>query len=106
VSELERVGRLPVFVDEEQWSRAFHAARDEVSVLEGQGLLLPQTRESRTLIAHRIATAALRAAAQVDEGDIGELPGVTVSHVDEIANHTDTVTPPIAPPYWQDMMTD
>jgi hypothetical protein len=85
VSELERVGRLPVFVDEEQWSRAFEAARIQVDTLYTQGLIdVPTGRVNGTLhlAAVQIATAALRAAAQDAEGDIGELPGVTVSHVD------------------------
>lgn len=72
-----------MFVDEEQWARAYAAARYEVAVLEGQGLLLPQTAHSRSLIATRIATAALRAAAQDSDGDVTELPGVTVSRIDE-----------------------
>ena len=74
-----------MFIDEDQWSRAYEAARYEIAVLEGQGLLLPQTGESRTLLAHRIATAALRAAARDEEGDIGEVSGVQVA---QISNHT------------------
>jgi hypothetical protein len=86
VSELERVGRLPVFVDEEQWSRAFEAAKIKVDTLYTQGLIdVPTGRVvngTLHLAAVQIATAALRAAAQDAEGDIGELPGVTVSRVD------------------------
>lgn len=93
MQELERARRLPVYLDVEQWDRAFKAARYEVARLEGEGLLLPQTKESRTLLANRIATAALRAAAQDEEGDLSEVPGVQVA---QIANHTATY--PIAPP--------
>lgn len=86
-----------MFVDEDQWARAYTAARNEVEALECSGLLLPQTWESRTLIATRIATAALRAAARDDEGDISELPGVSVDQVDGLPYHRG------APPYWQDL---
>jgi hypothetical protein len=86
VSELERVGRLPVFVDEEQWSRAFDAAYHELkTVVHSQlygGDPLGSDPNVLKALSTRIATAALRAAAQDAEGDIGELPGVTVSHVD------------------------
>src|SRR4051812_49138277 len=66
VSELERVGRLPVFVDEEQWSRAFEAAKIKVDTLYTQGLIdVPTGRVvngTLHLAAVQIATAALRAA--------------------------------------------
>lgn len=77
-----------MFVDEDQWARAFKAAKNEVDTLYAQGLIdVPSGRVNGTL--HRaavaIATAALRAATRDDEGDIGELSGV---HIDEIHNHT------------------
>ena len=83
-----------MFIDEEQWSRAFQAARYEIAVLEGQGLLLPQTGESRTLLAHRIATAALRAAARDEEGDIGD-GDVAGVRVQQISNHTASYPHPV-----------
>ena len=94
MSELERVGRLPVFIDEEQWSRAFDAAKREMRVLyHATDATIPSAADLDSL-ATRIATAALRAAAQEDVGDVAELPGVTVSHIDETPSHTDTVHPP------------
>jgi hypothetical protein len=94
VSELERVGRLPVFVDEEQWSRAFDAARQEVGVMVSSYAVPYLSPQQQTSLATRIASAALRAAAQDDGGDIEEVPGVTVSHVGEIPNQTDKTRPP------------
>lgn len=97
MSELERVGRLPVFVDEDQWARAFQAARQQVEVLYAQGVVdVPSGNVACTLrrIAVAIASAAVRAAAQDDTGDIEDVPGVTV---DEIGSYTTTPsqgTPP------------
>lgn len=73
-----------MFIDEEQWSRAFQAAKQQVDMLYSQGLIdVPTGKVNGTLhhAAVQIATAALRAAAQDDTGDVGELPGVTVSQV-------------------------
>jgi len=84
VSGLERVGRLPVFIDEGQWSRAFEAAKRQVDTLYSQGLIdVPTGRVNGSLhrAAIEIATAALRAAAQDDEGDISDVGGVTVSQI-------------------------
>lgn len=84
MSELERVGRLPVFIDEAQWERAYRAAMDEVEALYTCGRIeVPGGKVNGTLrdVAVKIATAALRAAAQDDEGDITELPGVAVAQV-------------------------
>lgn len=90
MSELERVGRLPVFVDEDQWARAYQAAKDTVELLFSQGLIeVPGGPAELTTVATRIATAALRAAAEDVSGDIGDVPGV---HIDEIGNHTATTT--------------
>jgi hypothetical protein len=80
MSDLQEGRRLPVFIDEDQWRHAFAAAKDEVEALECAGLLLPQTADSRRIIATRIATAALRAASSA-EGDISELPGVSIDEV-------------------------
>jgi hypothetical protein len=84
--ELERARRLPVFIDEEQWERAFKAAKLQVDQLYASGQIdVPSGCVSGRLhaAAIQIATAALRAAAQDDVGDIGdgELEGVTVSQV-------------------------
>ena len=70
-----------MFIDEGQWSRAFEAAQLQVETLYSQGLIeVPHGKVNGTLraVAIKIATAALRAAAQDDEGDIGDLPGVEV----------------------------
>lgn len=75
-----------MFIDEDQWSRAFAAAKAEVEALECAGILLPQTPESRRIIATRVATASLRAAS-APVGDVADLPGV---HIDEIGSHTAT----------------
>jgi hypothetical protein len=84
VSELQRVRRLPVFIDEEQWERAFKAAMAQVDALYTCGKIdIPHGRVNGTLrdIAVSIATAALRAAAQDDEGDISEVSGVQVAQM-------------------------
>ena len=73
-----------MFIDEEQWSRAFDAARAQVETLYTQGLIdVPCGRVNGTLakVAVQIATAALRAAAQDDEGDLTDLPGVSIDEV-------------------------
>ena len=77
-----------MFVDEDQWARAFKAAKTEVDLLIASGeISVPETWGdiAKTGLAHRIAAAALRAAARDDEGDIRDLPGV---HIDQIHNHT------------------
>lgn len=77
-----------MFVDEDQWRRAFEAAKNEVELLIAGGeITVPETfgDVARTGLAHRIASAALRAAAQDEEGDISDVAGV---HIDEIRNHT------------------
>lgn len=77
-----------MFVDEDQWRRAFTAAKNEVELLVASGeISVPDTFGdlAKTGLAHRIAAAALRAAAQDDEGDIGDVAGV---HIDQIRNHT------------------
>lgn len=77
-----------MFVDEDQWRRAFEAAKNEVDLLIASGeMTVPDTwgNLAKTGLAHRIASAALRAAAQDDEGDIGDVAGV---RIDEIRNHT------------------
>lgn len=79
-----------MFIDEEQWSRAYEAAKRQVDILYANGLIdVPSGPVNGKLhdAAVRIATAALRAAAQEDDGDVGDLPGVTVS---QIPNHTAT----------------
>ena len=81
MSELERVGRLPVFVDEEQWARAFEAAKHEMRILyHSTNATIPSTADLDSL-AVRIATAALRAAAQDADEDISTLPGVSVAQM-------------------------
>lgn len=99
MQELERARRLPVFIDEEQWSRAFKAAMEQVDALYSAGVIeIPTGKVNDTLhrIAVQIATAALRAAAQDEEGDLSEVPGVSVA---QIANHTAKYPVPVpAPP--------
>lgn len=83
MSELQRARRLPVFIDEDQWSRAFEAAKWQVDLLYSAGLIdVPSGSVNGRLhdAAVQIATAALRAAAQGDEGDIAEVPGIRVDH--------------------------
>lgn len=84
-----------MFIDEEQWSRAFEAAKDQVETLYSQGLIDVPTGNVVNGTLHRaavaIATAALRAAS-APEGDITELPGV---QIDEIGNPTATSSPPL-----------
>ena len=94
MTELQRVRRLPVFIDEEQWSRAFKAAMEQVDALYSSGVIdVPHGKVNGTLhhIAVKIATAALRAAAQDDDGDISDVPGVQVA---QIRNHTANYPPP------------
>ena len=72
-----------MFIDEEQWSRAYSAAVAQAEALYCAGKLeLPSGKVNGSLrkIAIEIATAALRAAAQDDQGDItdGDIPGVQV----------------------------
>jgi hypothetical protein len=93
VSELQRARRLPVFIDEEQWSRAFEAAKTQVESLVARGILyFDGGVKEWHAAAVAIATAALRAAAQDDEGDITDLPGVAVA---EIGNHTANYQSPV-----------
>lgn len=85
--ELERARRLPVYIDEEQWERAFKAAKQQVDHLYATGLIdVPSGPVNGKLhdAAVQIATAALRAAAQDDEGDISDVSGV---HVDKVRNY-------------------
>lgn len=72
-----------MYVDEDQWARAYEAALNEVELLVAQEELhIPCT--GKRAIAIRIATAAVRAAAaEPQTGDITEVPGV---HIDEIAS--------------------
>lgn len=73
-----------MFIDEEQWSRAFEAAIEQVNALYTLGKIeIPHGKVNGTLrdVAVQIATAALRAAAQDDEGDIGEVAGVRVAQM-------------------------
>lgn len=77
-----------MFIDEDQWSRAFEAAYAQVETLYCQGKIeIPHGKVNGTLraVAVQIATAALRAAAQDDEGDISQVPGVAVA---QISSHT------------------
>lgn len=77
-----------MFVDEDQWRRAFEAAMNQVEHLYATGVIeIPHGKINGTLrdVAVQIAAAALRAAARDDEGDIRDLTGV---HIDEIRNHT------------------
>ena len=70
-----------MFIDEEQWSRAFEAARTQVEALYTSGVIeVPHGGVNGTLhrVAVQIATAALRAAAQDDEGDIEDVAGVQI----------------------------
>lgn len=74
-----------MFIDEEQWSRAYSAAKDQVEALYTSGVIeIPTGKVNGTLhrVAVQIATAALRAAAQDDEGDLGDVPGVRIRSVD------------------------
>lgn len=73
-----------MFIDEEQWSRAFKAAMQQVEILYSTGKIeIPHGKVNGPLrdVAVQIATAALRAAAQDDEGDVGDLPGVMVARI-------------------------
>ena len=74
-----------MFIDEDQWSRAYAAAKAQVETLYAQGLIDVPTGNVVNGTLHRaaveIATAALRAAAQDDEGDIAEVSGVRVAHI-------------------------
>lgn len=84
MSELERARRLPVIIDEEQWSRAFTAAMLQVEHLYNSGVIeVPHGKVNGTLrsVAIEIATAALRAAAQDEEEDISTMPGVSVAQM-------------------------
>ena len=78
-----------MIVDEDQWARAFNAAKSVVEVLYSQGKIdIPSghpVNGSLHSVAVEIATAALRAAARDDEGDISEVSGV---RIDEITNGT------------------
>lgn len=88
MSDWQRARRLPVFVDEDQWRRAYAAAKETVQLLFSQGKIdVPSGPVNGSLdaVAVEIATAALRAAAQDDEGDISDLVGV---HIDEIGSST------------------
>lgn len=70
-----------MYVDEDQWARAYEAALNEVELLVAQEELHILCAGKRT-IAIRIATAAVRAAAiEPQTGDITDVPGV---HIDEI----------------------
>ena len=73
-----------MFIDEAQWERAFRAAMEQVEALYSCGRIeIPHGKVNGTLrdVAVQIATAALRAAAQDDEGDVGDLPGVEVAQI-------------------------
>lgn len=74
-----------MFIDEEQWSRAYTAAKRQVDILYTQGLIdVPSGHAVNGVLHHAavaIVTAALRAAAQDDEGDITDLPGVAAAQV-------------------------
>lgn len=73
-----------MFIDEEQWERAFKAAMEQVEALYSCGRIeVPHGKVNGTLrdVAVKIASAALRAAAQDDEGDIGDVPGVRVAQI-------------------------
>lgn len=74
-----------MFIDEEQWSRAFRAAMKQVDALYSAGVIdIPAGKVNGTLhrVAVQIATAALRAAAQEDsEGDLSDIPGVQVAQI-------------------------
>lgn len=73
-----------MFIDEEQWSRAFEAAKVQVEALYTSGVIeVPHGGVNGTLahVAVQIATAALRAAAQDDEGDISGVAGVSVAQI-------------------------
>ena len=76
-----------MFVDEDQWSRAYAAAKAEVELLSNTDGMPELTPWQRNRLAVRIATVALRAAAQDDSGDISTVPGVSVAEID---NHTVT----------------
>lgn len=71
-----------MFIAEEQWSRAYEAAKAEVALLSSTDGLPPMPVAVANRLAIRIATVALRAAAQDDIGDIGDVPGVHVQHID------------------------
>lgn len=74
-----------MFVDEDQWARAFMAAKNVVDALYADGEIDVPTGHKVNGTLHRaavsIATAALRAAAQDDEGDISTVAGVRVDNV-------------------------
>ena len=70
-----------MFIDEEQWERAYKAAIEQVEALYICGVIeIPHGKVNGTLrdVAVKIATAALRAAAQDDEGDIEDVAGVQI----------------------------
>lgn len=97
-----------MFIDEEQWSRAYDAAKNEVEALYARGLIDVPTGHVVNGTLHtaavQIATAALRAAAQDDEGDVSSLPGVRVA---QIRNSTTTYQYSVgAPPVDEDEMPD
>ena len=74
-----------MFVDEDQWARAYQAAKAEVALIFSNGdtdNLPALTVTQQNELATRIATAALRAAAQDEEGDISDLPGVRIVEID------------------------
>lgn len=84
MSELQEGRRLPVFIDEEQWSRALEAAKSEVESLYSQGLLEVPAAGPVNGTLHRIAVSIARralVAASAPESDISELPGVTIDEV-------------------------
>lgn len=73
-----------MYIDEGQWSRAYEAAMQQVEILYSSGKIeIPHGKVNGTLrdVAVQIVTAALRAAAQDDEGDIGEVAGVRVAQI-------------------------
>lgn len=79
-----------MFIDEDQWSRAFEAAKTQVEALYSQGLIDVPMGHAVNGTLHRaavaIATAALRAAS-APVGDIGdgELPEVHIDEVDSLS---------------------
>ena len=95
-----------MFIDEEQWERAYQAAMEQVEILYSCGKIeIPHGKVNGTLreIAVQIATAALRAAAQDAEGDIVEVPGVQVA---QISNGTGKFAVTLYPPDQSRSMND
>lgn len=84
MSELQEGRRLPVFIDEEQWSRALEAAKSEMEALYSRGEVDIPSGMGVNGTLHRIAVSIARralVAASAPESDISELPGVTIDEV-------------------------